>query len=340
MLYDVIMNSNADMLAPLGYFSDHGFRIDKDDPTKSNLDYLGDYPARIRFSHHGRLDEQFGGAFFSHAWSTPRGTFTYGLRAETQNTSGEVFPSPRASYRWKLNGRDELLFHGGLFSQNDLPFYERDQNPGLLSEKAAQAGAQWTRSFAKGFRLSVDAYYKYYYDLVAATLIPNNTIDLKSLLLPLPGSPLSTEEIAQLKSILDTTKNFSALPDSIQQAAYQTFGGLAFRYANTGTGNSLGTEFSFSLFPDHVVERMGLGRLQPVQPQGRGQPALLPLRVPSPRGVQLGERLFHSQRLRAQPHLSLGHGPTVYAVLRNGRHQGHHRSHFRGRAQLGPPFAV
>ena len=252
VLYDVVVNSNMDMLAPLGYFSNDGFRIDKEDTTRGDFDYLGEYPSRIRFVHQGTLREHFASVFASHTLKTGSGSLSYGVRGEYQSTSGEVFPAPRLDYRWNIDRADELLFTSGLYSQNNLPFYERDGNPSLKSEKSGQLGLDWTHRFSEGYRVSLAGYYKRYYDLVTPSLVPDNSIDLDGFLLPFPGSPLSKERIAELKSILDTVTRFSDLPDSIQRLSYQTFGNLLFRYDNTGVGNSLGTEWSFFYAPNPV----------------------------------------------------------------------------------------
>lgn len=249
VLYDVIVNGNMDMLEPLGLYSDAGFTIAKEDTALSNFDYLAEYPSRIRFSHKGRLEEHFGSVFLSHAYETSSGTLTYGVRGEYQSTSKEFFPSPRADYRWRLAAKDELLLTAGLYSQNNIPFYERDRNLSLKSEKSAQTGLEWTHRFSPGYRAVVGNYYKRYFDLVVPTLAPNHTLDLDALLLPHPGSTRSPEDIQALRSILDTAANFAALPDSVKQASYETFGGLIFDYANTGTGHSLGAEISFHYNP-------------------------------------------------------------------------------------------
>jgi hypothetical protein len=252
VLYDVIVNGNVDMLEPLGYFSDNGFDIAKDDSARTNFDYLGEYPSRISFVHQGALEEHFAGAFFSHRWKAGNGALTYGLRADYQSTSRELFPSPRLDYHWDVDERNALSFTSGLYAQNNLPFYERDRNQGLLSEKSGQLGLQWTHRFSKGYRASIDGYYKRYYDLVTASLAPDYTIDLKGFLLPLPGSSLTREQIAELGALLDTVQDFSSLPESVRNAAYETYGGLVFQYANTGTGNSYGTELSFFYEPTKV----------------------------------------------------------------------------------------
>ncbi|MDB5103731.1 MAG: putative TonB-dependent receptor [Fibrobacteres bacterium] len=249
VLYDVIVNGNVDMLEPLGYFSDAGFAIGKSDSSRSSFDYLGEYPSRISFTHQGRLEEHFGSVFFSHRWKTGNGALTYGLRGEYQNTSREFFPAPRLDYRWDVNESDALLFSSGIYSQNNLPFYQRDRDPSLKAEKTGQLGMQWTHRFSKGYRASIDGYYKRYEDLVTASLAPDRTIDLQGFLLPMPGSKLTPDQIADLRTILDTTARFSSLSDSVQNAAYETFGGLIFNYANTGAGNSLGTELSFFYEP-------------------------------------------------------------------------------------------
>ncbi|MEO6098097.1 MAG: TonB-dependent receptor plug domain-containing protein [Fibrobacteria bacterium] len=252
VLYDVIVNGNVDMLEPLGYFSDNGFDIAKDDSARTNFDYLGEYPSRISFVHQGALEEHFASAFFSHRWKAGNGALTYGLRADYQSTSGELFPSPRLDYHWDVDDRNALSFTSGLYAQNNLPFYERDRNQGLLSEKSGQLGLQWTHRFSKGYRASIDGYYKRYYDLVTASLAPDYSIDLKGFLLPLPGSSLSRAQVAELAATLDTVKDFSSLSDSVRNAAYEAFGGLIFQYANGGTGNSYGTELSFFYEPTNV----------------------------------------------------------------------------------------
>jgi hypothetical protein len=249
VLYDVIVNSNMDMLEPLGYFSDKEFSIVKRDSSRNNFDYLGELPARIHFTHRGAIGDHYGGLFAFHTIKLPSGSFSYGARGEYQNTSREFFAAPRLDCRWNMNERNDLIFTAGLYSQNDLPFYQRDRNPYLRSEKSAQTGLQWTRRLGRGYRVVLDGYYKRYYDLVAASLEPDNTIDLKGFLVPLPDTRLSPAEVAELESVLDTTRNFSTLPDSIQQSSYETFGGLIFQYANTGTGNCAGTELSFFYEP-------------------------------------------------------------------------------------------
>ncbi len=252
VLYDVIVNGNMDMLAPLGFFSDNGFTMVKEDSSRTNFDYLGEFPSRIQFNHKGISEEHFGSVFFSHAWNTRTGWLKYGLRAEYQNTSGELYLAPRLEYKWEMNAKDILRFTTGLYSQNNLPYYERDQNSALRSEKSLQAGTQWSHVFTKGYRITWDGYYKGYYDIVTASLVPNHTLDQKGFLLPLPGSSLTESDLTALKATLDSVSDLSRLPDSIQNLAYQNFGGLEFAYANTGTGHSLGSELAFFYTPTLV----------------------------------------------------------------------------------------
>jgi hypothetical protein len=249
VLYDVIVNGNMDMLEPLGYFSDQGFVIPKEDSTRTNFDYLGEFPSRIQFNHKGVREESFGSLFFSHAYRTPSGWLTYGVRGEYQSTSRELFPAPRFDYKWEFNSANDIQFNAGLYSQNDLPYYERDKNPGLKAEKSTHLGTQWTHRFSKGYQLTWDGYFKHYYDMVVPTLVANNTLDIKGFLLPLPESKLSEVAISTLKATLDTVMDFESLPDSIQEQVYQTFGGLEFNYSNSGMGNSLGSEVAFFYAP-------------------------------------------------------------------------------------------
>lgn len=249
VLYDVMVNGNVDMLEPLGDFSASGFTIPKEDSSLANLDYLGEYPSRIRFAHAGYLEQITGAAFASDAWTTPAGTFTYGVRAQYNSLSGEFFPAPRADWRRRFGPRDELRASAGLYAQDNLPFYERDGNRSLRSEKSGQIGIGATHKFAPGWKLSLDGYYKRYEDLVEPRLVPDRTLELDGFLLPLPETDYPAEEVAALKARLDTIKSLEELPDSLRNLAYGIFGGLQYEYANTGSGNGLGAELALEYAP-------------------------------------------------------------------------------------------
>lgn len=249
VLYDVMVNGNVDMLEPLGNFSAAGFTIPKEDSSLANIDYLGEYPSRIRFAHAGYLEQITGAAFASDAWTTPAGTFTYGVRTQYNGLSGEIFPAPRADWRRAFGPRDELRASAGLYAQDNLPFYERDGNPFLRSEKSGQIGVGATHRFAPGWKLSLDGYYKRYEDLVTPRLVPDNSLELDGFLLPLPESDYPSEEIAALKARLDTTRDLAALPDSLRRLAYGIFGGMRYAYSNAGSGNGLGAELALDYAP-------------------------------------------------------------------------------------------
>jgi hypothetical protein len=249
VLYDVMVNGNVDMLEPLGNFSSKGFTIRKEDSSLANLDYLGEYPSRIRFAHDGWLEQNTGAVFASDAWNTPAGTFTYGVRAQYNGLSKEIFPAPRADWRRQFGSQDELRASAGLYAQDNLPFYERDGNHSLKSEKSGQVGLGATHKFAPGWKLSLDGYYKRYEDLVVQRLVPDRTLELDGFLLPLPETDYPSEEVASLKARLDTIHNLADLPDSLRNLAYGLFGGLQYEYANTGSGNGLGAELALDYAP-------------------------------------------------------------------------------------------
>lgn len=249
VLYEVMVDGNMDMLEPLGYFSEDGFTLAKDDSARTNLDYLGEYPSRIHFVHRGYLEQHTGAAFVSEAWTRGRGTLTLGLRAQYHSLSRELFPAPRADYRFQAGARTDLRANAGVYAQDDLPFYERDQNPRLRAEKCAQAGLGATRTLAPGWKLSFDGYYKRYEDLVVPRLVPDHTFDPDGFLLPLPGVDLTDAEKDALAQLLQTDADFSDLPKEIQERLYADFGGLRYAYANTGSGMSLGAELSLDYAP-------------------------------------------------------------------------------------------
>jgi hypothetical protein len=249
VLYEIMVDGNMDMLEPLGYFSGDGFTLRKEDSARSNLDYLGEFPSRIHFTHAGYLEQHTAALFASDAWTHGRGILTYGLRAEYHSLSREAFPAPRADYLFHAGPKTELRAHAGLYSQDNLPFYQRDVDPGLKSEKSAQVGMGATHRFAPGWKLSLDGYYKRYEDLVVPRLEPDHTFDLDGFMLPLPGSELTAEQVAKVLAALDTARDFSALPADVQEMAYENFGGLRYAYANTGSGTSLGAELSLDYTP-------------------------------------------------------------------------------------------
>ena len=249
VLYEVMVDGNMDMLEPLGYFSEAGFTLRKDDSALTNLDYLGEYPSRIHFVHAGNLEQHEGAVFASDAWTRGRGTLTYGLRAQYQSLSRELFPAPRADYLYHAGPRTDLRASAGLYAQDNLPFYERDDNPGLKSEKCAQLGVGATHRFASGWKASFDGYYKRYEDLVVPRLEPDHTLDRNGFRLPLPGARLAQVQADALKAALDSARDFSSLPPDLLELAYDYYGGLRYAYANTGSGNGLGAELSLDYAP-------------------------------------------------------------------------------------------
>jgi len=249
VLYDVIANSNMDMLSTLGQFGVDGFEVVKAADGRTHFDYLGGLPARIRFSQAGWTEQHVLSLFFSHRITLESGELTYGFREEYQPEAREVVPAPRIAYRWDVDAKNQLNFRGGLYTQHNLPYYKQADHPGLKSEKSLEAGTEWKHALAPGYRFGIDAYYKHYFDLVADNLIPNGDLDLKGSLEPRPYGSMTSEDVQALKGILDTVTRFSNLPDSVQALAYQVFGDLVFDYANTGEGMAFGTEFSFFYNP-------------------------------------------------------------------------------------------
>lgn len=249
VLYDVMVNGNVDMLEPLGSFTSEGFTIAKEDSGLGNLDYLGEYPSRIRFAHQGFLEQRSGAVFASDVWTLGEATVTYGLRIQYHDLSGEVAAAPRADWRWRAGPADDFRMNAGIYAQENLPFYARDGNPGLRSEKVYQAGSGWTHRFGARWKVSLDIYGKWYEDLVVPSLVPDGTLDLDGFLLPLPDADMPAEEVAALKARLDTIRTLEGLPDSLRERAYEVFGGLEYRYANDGSGYGYGAELALDYTP-------------------------------------------------------------------------------------------
>jgi len=244
-IYEIIATSNIDLLGSLGLFQPQGFYIIKQDTSQSAMDYLGEFPRRIRFDHQGSIETRSFALYAADEWNpTPSTRLQFGLRGDHNSLSGEFVPSPRAALHQKINRKNELTLAAGLYTQNVLPFFQQDQNPNLLSEKSLHVNLEWTRALNNYIRVEWQSYGKYNFDMVSPRLVSNGDINLSSLLVPIPNSGHSQEEIDSLRVLLETYPDPADLPDSTRELAEYLFGDREFTYQNNGIGYVLGTELS------------------------------------------------------------------------------------------------
>ncbi len=234
VFFELIYNGNTDLLSSLGHYGSQGVLITKNTPgSDPNIDYVGRLIEQMNFQHTGKVYGSFYCLYAEDSWSpNPRQRLTVGLRLEYEENSGDYFPSPRLSYFHNINKANEITFAAGIYSQNDVPFYIRQSNNTLNSEKSFHANFEWTHHFTKSYRLELQSYYKYYWDLVTPGMY--NTRELI----------WGDDGIGYLDSAA-----FSQLSHQAQEDFIDLHGQRDLRYANTGIGNALGLELSFFYDP-------------------------------------------------------------------------------------------
>jgi len=248
-LYDVIVNSNMDMLSGLGYYTNEQFVIEREDSTKEANEYLGEFPLRLQFHHIGALQSHVGALFAAHeVKATESLNIKYGARAEYESNSREVFISPRLTVDKIINASHQLGGSAGVYSQNNFAFYKRDANRSLKSEKAAQLDTRYKYLFNDAYNLEWKNYYKQYYDLAVPVLVPEGTIDAKGLLIVNPNIELSEADEAELKAIVQSG-DLNLMNDTLQALAYAAYGNQTISYINQGTGTAYGTELTLNYHP-------------------------------------------------------------------------------------------
>jgi hypothetical protein len=237
-IHDIIVHGSVDAMDGLGFFDPAGFAMMRSgNPLlNANVNYIDQLPRLIRFDFRGRQAGNFLAAYVTDEWSLDaRHRLTLGLRAETDTYAGDVFLSPRAAFFKALGEKDELTFATGLYSQGDFPFHLRAVNPGLRSEKAFHANAEWTHAFSREYRMEVQAYQKNYFDLVITELENTGRIDWNS-------SMFDSEDSAL----------FETLPPVVRARVVQELGERRVAYSNGGLGKAGGVEVSFFYHPNKV----------------------------------------------------------------------------------------
>ncbi len=242
-LYDVILNSNMDMLDALGFYTSKNFEIQRIDLTKGTFDHLGELPLRIQFNHLGEYKSQTLAGFASWEGSLNQNSHLYlGSRMERESLSEEIFWNPSAQYAHNLNPSQQIQFSLGLHNQSFLPFYQRASNFKLKSEKSANFNSSYSWDISPKYQIKLGAYYKKYWDLVNPILIPQGEIDAQSLLIPRPYSGISPETQMYLRDYIKNSGGLAGLNEEQTSQALFLFGDQNISYLNEGSGQAFGGE--------------------------------------------------------------------------------------------------
>jgi TonB family protein len=131
--------------------------------------------ARQVIETHQRRDASAIGVYsFAELELTPRLRLSPGVRLDWFALTSAVTLDPRVEARWQLSRRSSLKGAVGLYSQEPEP-QDTDPNfgnPHIGPEHALHLGAGFERLLGAGLRVSVEAFYKYLYDLSTPSTQP------------------------------------------------------------------------------------------------------------------------------------------------------------------------
>lgn len=272
--YELMMQSNMDMMENLGYYAEKGLSIlmgDQEDDWEQLIE-------NIMMDYQGTRTRYTAGTWIADEWKiNPDNRLTLGTRIDWEDVSQDIFLSPRASWFHRINPQHELTFSAGLYHQDNFEFYYRHLNPDLASEKAVHLNAEWSYDITPDYRLELMNYGKYYFDLASAQLTPINLSrsqlqngilsngkwsSLDELRMAIRGPSLnyndfsSNEMYNEWQNLYYSDLKESELRLLVSDAEYQEIlernGSSALSYTNQGIGVSLGSELRLNYDPTRI----------------------------------------------------------------------------------------
>jgi hypothetical protein len=166
--YELMMQSNMDMMENLGYYGEKGFSIvegSAEDDWRTLLE-------NVMMDYTGTRTRYTVGTWLADQWKVNADNrLSLGTRIDWEDVSHDVFLSPRVSWFHRVNVQHELTFSAGLYHQDNFEFYYRHLNPSLASEKCVHLNAEWSYDITPDYRMELMNYGKYYYDLASAQLV-------------------------------------------------------------------------------------------------------------------------------------------------------------------------
>lgn len=254
--YEMMMQSNMDMMENLGYYGEKGFTLVE---GESNPDWE-DLIENVMMDYAGTRTRHTGGIWVSDQWKINEDNrLTLGTRLDWEDVSSSVFLSPRISWFHRINPKQEFTLSTGLYHQDNFEFYYRHLNPNLASEKAVHLNAEWSIDPTPDYRIEWMNYGKYYFDLASAKLQPT----------PITASKLQNYILDHFYGDLDELKDairgntnnsspltYNELRTYMGESAYQEMvadhDDMTLTYSNQGIGYALGTELRLHYDPTSV----------------------------------------------------------------------------------------
>jgi len=238
--YELMMQSNMDMMENLGYLGADGFDIVSGD-TEEDWESL---MSNLMMDYAGTRSRLTTGAWFSDQWTlNSDNRLTLGTRLDWEDVSGDIFLSPRVSWFHRVNTQHELTFSAGLYHQDNFEFYYRHLNPNLASEKSAHLNAEWSYDITPDYRLEVMNYGKYYFDMASPRLVHSIDRDKLSSFLSTTQKNLENLSEQELRSMLGET----LYAELLEYAPISTLS-----YDNSGIGVALGSEVRLHYDPTRI----------------------------------------------------------------------------------------
>lgn len=172
-VYKLLMEASPDPMDLIGQFSPNGFVFSSNSEQARFDEVMG----TLEMNYKGdRSNHEL--AFYSQASHqlNPIDKLEAGLRIEQDYPSGQITVSPRLAWAHLLDRSSQIGLSSGVYTQKDYPFYYRDANPDLLSEKSWQSDLEYQKTWGNKINIKASLWAKKYWDLVSIKIKPISSV--------------------------------------------------------------------------------------------------------------------------------------------------------------------
>ena len=198
----------------------------------SDSEFLWDLMTRLYISYKGERRYYNIGGYLHDSWDiTPRLHGDIGARVEYGRSDHKTTVSPRASLRYSLTEKNELVGSAGHYTQNNYDISAIALSEDLKPEKVWHGSVGLETRLLPWLSQKVDFYGKYYYDLLSEVLTP---VGIRENPFDIPGFSDQSEAPPEYQ------------PDPRELLKNITYSSS---YVNDGRGYAFGTEYMLRFDP-------------------------------------------------------------------------------------------